>query len=101
MEKRVELKCVTYLCPTTQFRDAFQTSMDVMEPILSDIKAPPVFSFQLDESIDVSSCSQLLVFVRYIHLEDIKEEFLFCRELKTTTKGKDLAWIEVRLSDES
>ena len=65
-------------------------SIDVMEQILSEIKASPVFSFQLDESTDVSSCSQLLVFVRYIHLEDIKEEFLFCRALKTTTKGEDV-----------
>ncbi|KAG8236890.1 hypothetical protein J437_LFUL018926 [Ladona fulva] len=65
-------------------------SMDVKEQIISEIKASPVFSFQLDESTDVSSCSQLLVFMRYIHLEDIKEEFQFCRELKTTTKGKDI-----------
>ena len=65
-------------------------SIDVMEQILSEIKASPVFSFQLDESTDVSSCSQLLVFVRYIHLEDIKEEFLFSRALKTTTKGEDV-----------
>jgi len=37
------------------------------------MKAFPMFSFQVDESID-TSCAQLLVFVRYIHSGDIKEE---------------------------
>uniref|UniRef100_UPI00358E95EF SCAN domain-containing protein 3-like n=1 Tax=Myxine glutinosa TaxID=7769 RepID=UPI00358E95EF len=38
----------------------------------------------------MSSCSHLLVFVRYIHSDDIKEEFLFCRALETTTKAVDV-----------
>ena len=44
----------------------------------------------MDETIDVASCAQLLVFVRYIHLGDIKEEFLFCGELETTTRSADI-----------
>ena len=60
-------------------------SMDVKEQVLTEIKASPFFSFQLDESTDVSSCSQLLVFVRYINSGDIKDEFLFCNALETTT----------------
>jgi hypothetical protein len=71
-------------------RRILDMSADVLEQILSEIRASPVFSFQLDESTDVSSCSQLLVFVKYIHLEDIKEEFLFCRALKTSTKNEDV-----------
>jgi hypothetical protein len=71
-------------------RRILDMSADVLEQILSEIRASPVFSFQLDESTDVSSCSQLLVFVKYIHLEDIKEEFLFCRALKTSTKSEDV-----------
>jgi hypothetical protein len=65
-------------------------SVDVKEQILSEIKASPLFSFQVDESTDISSCSQLLVFVKYIHSDDIKEEFLFCSALETTTKGEDI-----------
>jgi zinc finger BED domain-containing protein 5/7/8/9 len=65
-------------------------SEDVQEQILTEIRASPLFSLQLDESTDVSSCSQLLVFVKYIHCDDIKEEFLFCRPLKTTTKSADI-----------
>ena len=56
-------------------------SVDVKEQILNEIKLSPLFAFQVDESTDVSSCSQLLVFVKYIHSDDIKEEFLFCSEL--------------------
>ena len=65
-------------------------SMDVKEQVLTEIKASPLFSFQLDESTDVSSCSQLLVFVRYINSGDIKDEFLFCNALETTTKPDDV-----------
>ncbi|XP_031336653.1 SCAN domain-containing protein 3-like [Photinus pyralis] len=65
-------------------------SADVREQILSEIRESPLFSLQLDESTDVSSCSQLLVFAKYIHLDDIKEEFLFCAPLKTTTKSEDV-----------
>jgi len=37
-----------------------------------------MFSLQVDESSDVTSCAQLLVIVRYIHSGDIKVEFFFC-----------------------
>ncbi|GFS29174.1 DUF4371 domain-containing protein [Nephila pilipes] len=60
----------------------------MMEEMLWEIKASPVFSFQFDESIDVSLCS--LVYVRYIHLEHIEKEFLFSKTPKTTTKGEDV-----------
>ena len=57
---------------------------DVKQQIMHEIKASPMFSIQIDESVDVASCSQLLVFVRYVHMEDVKEEFLYSNVLKTT-----------------
>jgi len=51
------------------------------------MKASPVFSFQVDESTDVTSCAQLFVFVRYIHSGDIKEELLICKKLQTATSA--------------
>ena len=45
---------------------------------------------QLDESTDCAQYSQLLVFVRYMYECDIKEEFLFCEPLVTTTKATDV-----------
>jgi len=49
-----------------------------------------MFFFQVGDSTGVASCVQLLVFVRDIHLADIKVEFLFCEELQTTTTSGDV-----------
>ena len=63
-------------------------STDVKQQVMHKIKASPMFSRQLDESVDVASCSQLLVFVQYVHMEDVKEEFLYCNVLKTTATAQ-------------
>ena len=39
-------------------------STDVKQQVMHKIKASPTFSIQLDESVDIASCSQRLVFVR-------------------------------------
>jgi len=47
------------------------------------MKASPMFSFQVNESTDVTSFSQLLVFVTYIHSGDMnislfrRHEYIF------------------------
>ncbi|XP_068229726.1 protein FAM200C-like [Palaemon carinicauda] len=51
---------------------------------------PGEFSLQFDESCDIASCAVLLGFVRYVHQDRIKEEFLLCENLLTTTKGEDV-----------
>lgn len=63
--------------------------MDVKEQVLTEFKASPLFSFQLSKSADVDSCPKLLLFLRYVHSDDIKDEFLFCSTLETTTKSDD------------
>ena len=66
-------------------------SQDILLQIVSDHGALPVkFSIQLDESTDVSNCSQLLVFVRYVKECAVHEEFLFCERLLETTKAIDV-----------
>lgn len=66
-------------------------SEDIVSQVVSEIKASPTtFSMQLDESTDVANCSQLLVFVRYVFKRDLKEEFLFCEALETTTRAVDV-----------
>jgi len=40
---------------------------DVKDQVINEMKASSVFSFQVDESTDVTSYAQLLVFVRCIH----------------------------------
>ena len=55
---------------------------DILENILKQVMeelatSPFPFSLQLDESTDVSYCSQLVCYVRYVNGNEIKEEFLF------------------------
>ena len=66
-------------------------SEDILEQVIADIKASPItISLQLDESTDVSNCSQLIAVVRYVKNKKIEESFLFCQSLETTTKAKDV-----------
>ena len=58
---------------------------------VSEIKASQTkISIQLDETTDVSNCSQLLVFARYVYQKEVKEKFLFCQPLELTTKAVDI-----------
>ena len=66
-------------------------SNDILAQVVADlISSPAKFSLQLDETTNVSSLSQLAVFVRYVKDDMIKEDFLFCRPLTTTTKAADV-----------
>ncbi|XP_030747824.1 protein ZBED8-like [Sitophilus oryzae] len=69
-----------------------EMSSNVLQVVEELIVSPFPFSIQLDESTDVSQCSQLLVFVRYVQQDtrSIKEEFLFCNSLLETTKASDV-----------
>ena len=58
-------------------------SEDILQQVIADVKASPIkVSLQLDESTDVSLCSQLLVFVQYVKEKKVVEEFLFCKPQK-------------------
>ncbi|CAM5095941.1 unnamed protein product [Natator depressus] len=48
------------------------------------------FAIQVDESRDISKMSHLFAYVRYMWNKEIKEDFLFCKELKRTTKSDDI-----------
>ena len=56
--------------------------------VIQEIKRVGLFSIQLDESTDVQSCSQILAFVRFVHDEDLKKEFLFVSLLNNLQKVK-------------
>jgi hypothetical protein len=63
---------------------------DIKKQVIEKVNNSPFFSIQLDESTDVSQCSQLMVFVRYINGSCVEEEFLFCEPLPTTTTAIDV-----------
>ena len=78
------------LSNNTVQRRISKLSDDIEEQVIGELKASGLFALQLDESTDVSSCSQLMVFVRYCHESDAKEEILFCNDLESTTRGADV-----------
>lgn len=49
-----------------------------------------MWSLQVDESTDISGKAQLLAFIRFIKAGKFVNEFLFCKDLKGTTKGEDI-----------
>ena len=67
-------------------------STDIKEKVVEEIRSAPLglFSIRLNESTHVESCSQLMTFVKYIHSGKLKEDFLFCTALKSTTKSSDI-----------
>ena len=66
-------------------------SENILKQVMEELASFPfAFSLQLDESTDVSNCSQLLNFVRYVNGNKIKEEFLFCEPLLETAKASDV-----------
>ncbi|XP_065663055.1 zinc finger BED domain-containing protein 5-like [Hydra vulgaris] len=78
------------LSNTTVKRRITDISSNIKENVINEIKESPYFSIQLDDSTDVSSMAQLIVFCRYIHNNKFKEEFLFSSFLETTTKAADI-----------
>ena len=77
------------------FNDTIKTRIslmatDVKQQVIAEIKSSPMFFIQVDELTDVASCSQLLVFVCYIHMEDVKEEFLYCKASQTSATAQDV-----------
>ena len=64
---------------------------NILVQVIEEVKSSPVkFCLQFDESTDIASCAVLLGYIRYVHCNMIKEEFLLCENLTTTTKGEDV-----------
>ena len=64
---------------------------DISDQVTTAVKASKYgFAMQLNESTDVSNCSQLLVYVRFTENDIVKTELLMSNEEPGTTKGKDI-----------
>ena len=71
-----------------------ESRIDISENILKQVMeelatSPFSFSLQLDESTNVSYCSQLVCYVHYVNGNEIKE-FLFCEPLLETAKASNV-----------
>lgn len=65
-------------------------SQDIKLQVVEKIRRSPFFAIQLDETTDVSQVSQLLVYARFVSETQMEEEFLFCKQLLTTTEAEDV-----------
>ena len=67
---------------------------DMSEDIKLNLKAKllnhNLFALQVDETTDISSKAQLLVFIRFIDDGAIVEDFRCCKEFPGTTRGQDV-----------
>jgi len=58
--------------------------------VAKDNELSVLWSLQFNESTDRTGKSHLLAFINFINNETLVNEFLFCKELKGTTKGEDI-----------
>lgn len=65
-------------------------SEDIVKNVNEKLQMDNKFAIQLDESTDISGKSQIISFIRFVNENEIIEQFLFCRELQTTTTGTDI-----------
>ena len=74
-------------------------SQNILKQVMEELATSPfTFSLQLDESTDVSYCSQLVCYMCYVNgNEKIKEEFLFCKPLLETAKASDIFQKSIQL----
>ena len=73
-------------------RRIVELSDNIKEQVIAEIKNSQfvLFSIELDETTNVVSSSQLLVFCRYMAEKDIKDNILFCSALETNTRAIDV-----------
>ncbi|XP_068204577.1 zinc finger BED domain-containing protein 5-like [Palaemon carinicauda] len=63
---------------------------DIKTQVVEKVKSSLVFAIQCDESTDVSQCSPLLVYTRFIWKESLEEDMLFCCSLESSTTADDV-----------
>ena len=97
----MDILVVKFVCGKEQKKKIEKTSMpnntvrrrisvmsrNILDQVAEEIGASKArIILQLDESTDVSNCPYLLANCRYVHFWKLKEEFLMCESLETTTK---------------
>ena len=71
------------LSDTTVYRRCQSIATDLEDQLIEKLKQSPSFAIQLDETTDVSSKAQLIVFCRFASISNkkITEHYLFCKPL--------------------
>ncbi|XP_068208336.1 zinc finger BED domain-containing protein 5-like [Palaemon carinicauda] len=74
---------------TGSFLRTHAVTAHIDEEVVKQIKSKRKFALQVDESTDIAEKCQLAGFCKFID-KDIVEQFMFCKELQTTTTGEDI-----------
>ncbi|KAK8752423.1 hypothetical protein OTU49_005534 [Cherax quadricarinatus] len=72
---------------------------NILNQVVTEIKACSFFVFYLDESTDVAFCTQLLVYTRYLKRNSMKWEYLFSKPLITIAYEVVLMTFQNSISD--
>jgi hypothetical protein len=80
----------TYMSPQIQNEMIEIMGQQIETQIVTDVKKARFFSVLVDETIDVSRCQQLSLSLRYVHENNLREEFVTFVIVQSTT-GTDLA----------
>ena len=79
-EKANKLKEISLSNGTVKKRIS-EMSQDTLLLGVEEVRYSPLFSLQLDESTDISSCTQLLIYARYIFENNVKVQYLFSNDM--------------------
>ena len=74
---------------------------DIKTQVFEKVRSSPFFAIQCDETTDVSNCSHLLVYARFIGNGILEEEMMLCCPLETTTKADDNLAVVSKLFEEN
>ena len=80
------------LSDNTVQRHISDISDDIKDQVINEIKEAETFAIQLDESTDISSMAQLLVFARYAKGSTFKGKYLQRRVLSPPSASFHYNW---------
>ena len=78
------------LSASTVTRRIEEIAEDIEAQLLERINTSPWYALQIDQSTDINNNAILLVYVRYLYQEDMREDLLCALSLSTNTTGAEL-----------
>ena len=78
-----------------------ELSQDIKDQLPNQIKESPFFAIQCNETTDIESCSQFLLYTRFLSTNTIKEEMLFYHQIKSRATSAEIFNVVVKFFREN